>query len=175
VTERWADPATSSGESESPWAIRIRPATERDLSIVVELRLALLREHRSNLLYRRLRPDARERARRLFAAQLRSPNEVILLAECGGEVVGILRCVKTSGLPLLYPAHHGYITSVYVVPAARRHGVLRALLAEAVSWCKARGLSEMRLHNAAENEVANAAWEALGFKIVEHLRVCPLR
>ncbi len=153
----------------------MRPATEHDLPVVLELRLALLREHRANPIYRQLRADAPARARQLFAAQLRSPNEVILLAEVGGEVVGILRCVQSSGLPLLLPAQYGYISSVYVVPSARRHGVLHALLAEAVAWCKARGLTEMRLHNAAESEVANAAWEALGFKIVEHLRVCPLR
>jgi ribosomal protein S18 acetylase RimI-like enzyme len=156
-------------------AVAVRPATERDLAAVVELRLALLHEHRTNLIYRRLRPDARARARRLFATQLRSPNEVILLAELGGEVVGILRCVQSSGLPLLLPAQYGYISSVYVLPSARRRGVLHALLAEAVAWCKARGLTEMCLHNVADSEVANAAWEALGFKIVEHLRVCPLR
>jgi ribosomal protein S18 acetylase RimI-like enzyme len=157
-----------------PEAVTVRPATERDLSVVVELRLALLHEHRTNLIYQRLRPDARARARRLFAAQLRSPNEVILLAEVVGEVVGILRCVQSSGLPLVFPTHYGYISSVYVIPAARRRGVLRALLAEAVAWCKSRGLTEMRLHNPADSEVANAAWESLGFTIVEHLRVCPL-
>jgi aminoglycoside 6'-N-acetyltransferase I len=64
---------------------------------------------------------------------------------------------------------------VYVIPAARRRGVLRALLAAAAAWCKSRGLTEMRLHNPADSDVANAAWEALGFTIVEHLRVCSLR
>jgi ribosomal protein S18 acetylase RimI-like enzyme len=175
VSRRRADAARLSKQCNPPEAVTVRPATERDLSAVVELRLALLREHRTSLIYGQLRPDARARARRLFAAQLRSPNEVILLAEVGGEVVGILRCVQSSGLPLLLPTYYGYISSVYVTPAARRRGVLRALLAEAVAWCKSRGLTEMRLHNVADSEVANAAWEALGFKIVEHLRVCPLR
>jgi len=60
---------------------------------------------------------------------------------------------------------------VYVVPRARRRGVLRALLAAAIEWCEARGLTELRLHNASDNAVANAAWDALGFRVVEHLRV----
>jgi ribosomal protein S18 acetylase RimI-like enzyme len=45
------------------------------------------------------------------------------------------------------------------------------LLAAADRWCAERGLDEMRLHNAADNPLANAAWEALGFEVVEHLRV----
>lgn len=152
-------------------ALTVRPATMSDLPRIVELRLALVREHTGNPIYSRLRPDAPDRARRLFAAQLRSPEEVIFLAERERQVVGILRCVQAGGLPLLFPATHGYISSVYVVPAVRRRGVLRALLDAAVDWCASRGLTELRLHNAADNPVANAAWEALGFQIVEHLRL----
>jgi aminoglycoside 6'-N-acetyltransferase I len=64
---------------------------------------------------------------------------------------------------------------VYVVPKARERGVLRALLGAADAWCAERGLDEMRLHNAADNPLANAAWEALGFEVVEHLRVRSLK
>jgi ribosomal protein S18 acetylase RimI-like enzyme len=155
--------------------IVVRRAGIADLATVVELRIALLKEHAANPLYRNLRPDASARARRLFAAQLRSPNEVIFLAEQQNSVVGILRCMHASSLPLLSPSAHGYISSVYVRPAARRHGVLHALLDAAMRWCKARGLTEIRLHTAAENDVANAAWQALGFEIAEHLRVRQLR
>ena len=155
--------------------LTVRQAAMADLAIVVELRLALLREHSQNPIYRRLRPDAPARASRLFAAQLRSPSEVVFLAEHEGATVGILRCVASAGLPLLFPAHHGYISSVYVVPTARRHGVLHALFGAAIGWCRERGLREARLHNAVENETANAVWDALGFRVVEHLRVCHLR
>src|SRR5665647_1188692 len=145
-----------------------------DLATVVELRLALLREHAANPIYRRLRPDAPARAIRLFAAQLRCASEVTFLAEVDGAAVGILRCVASAGLPLIFPAKHGYISSVYVVPSARRHGILRALFSAAIGWCRERGLREARLHNAVENETANAVWDALGFRVVEHLRVCHL-
>ena len=155
--------------------LAVRQATMADLAVVVELRLALLREHSANPIYRRLRPDAPARASRLFAAQLRCPTEVIFLAESDGVAVGVLRCVASAGLPLLFPARHGYISSVYVVPSARRHGVLRALFTAAIGWCRERGLREARLHNAVENETANAVWDALGFRVVEHLRVCHLR
>jgi ribosomal protein S18 acetylase RimI-like enzyme len=155
--------------------ITVRQATMDDLPTVVALRLALVREHHRNPIYRRLRPDAPERARRLYAAQLRAAGEVIFLAEIEARVVGILRCVRSSGLPILFPSRYGYISSVYVAPEERRHGVLHALFARAVEWCRARGLREVRLHSAVENEAANAAWDALGFEVVEHLRVRTLR
>jgi ribosomal protein S18 acetylase RimI-like enzyme len=154
--------------------LTVRAATMADLAVVIELRLALLREHSENPIYRRLRPDAPARASRLFAAQLRCTSEVIFLAESDGVAVGVLRCVASAGLPLLFPSRHGYISSVYVVPRARRHGVLRALFTAAIAWCRERGLREARLHNAVENETANAVWDALGFRVVEHLRVCHL-
>lgn len=151
--------------------MNVRRAGPADLDVVVELRLALLREHSTNLVYRRLRPDAPQRARPMFRAQLESTGEAIFLAERAGKAVGILRCVESGGSPLLYPSRYCYVSSVYVRPEARRSGVLAALLQAADRWCASRGLTEMRLHNAAENAVANAAWEAMGFRIVEHLRV----
>ena len=156
-------------------ALTVRSATPSDLVAVVELRLALLREHASNPVYGRLRTDAPERAREVFAAQLRMEDQVTFLAEQGADAVGILRCADTMGSPLLHPSRYGYISSVYVAPRQRRHGVLHALFAAAEEWCSARGLDELRLHNAPENPLSSAAWTALGFDIVEHLRMRPIR
>jgi ribosomal protein S18 acetylase RimI-like enzyme len=151
--------------------IVVRPATEDDLGAIVELRLALLREHQASPIYGRVRRDAPARARRLFLAQLRSPGEITLLAERRGEVVGILRCLRSGGHPLLHPDAYGYVSSVYVHPGVRRAGVLKSLVAAAEDWCREHGLDELRLHNSADNPLANAAWEALGFRVVEHLRM----
>jgi ribosomal protein S18 acetylase RimI-like enzyme len=100
---------------------------------------------------------------------------VLFLAELEGETVGVLRCIHSSGSPLLDPSQYAYVSSVYVVPSARERGVLHTLMKEAEQWCSDRGLEEMRLHNAADNPLANAAWEALGFEVVEHLRVRSLK
>ena len=152
-------------------ATTVRRATLADLPVVTELRLELLREHGNNRIYRRLRSDAPARAEKLYAAQLQSPTEAMFLAQRGRDVVGVLRCVQSPGSPLLMPPQYAYVSSVYVRPRARRGGVLRSLLAAAEAWCAERGLTEMRLHNAADNPDANAAWEAMGFEIVEVMRV----
>lgn len=152
-------------------AITVRPAGPKDLSTVIALRLSLLREHGDHPIYGRLRGDAANRARDLFAAQLDSPSEVMFLAERGGQVVGILRVVESAGSPLLHPARYGYVSSVFVTPSARRSGVLRALLDRAVAWCEDRGLEEMRLHSVAGDAVSEAAWDAVGFEVVEYVRL----
>jgi GNAT superfamily N-acetyltransferase len=151
--------------------VRIREATPRDLAAVVALRLALLREHPQHPVYGRLRRDVADRARELFASQLRSPNEVIFLAEQEGEAIGVLRCVESVGSPLMEPARYAYVSSVYVRPEVRRRGVLRALLGAAERWARARGLHQMRLHNVAGSTNAEAAWSALGFGVVEQVRL----
>lgn len=155
-------------------ATTVRAATPADLDTVLALRLALLREARDHPIYGRLRSDAEQRARRLFRLQLESPKEVTLLAERAEKPVGILQCVESEGSPLLEPAWYAYVSSVYVVPEARRLGVLRGLLRHASEWCSRRGLDEMRLHSVTGAD-ANAAWDALGFQIVEQMRIRPIR
>ena len=155
-------------------SIAVRRATLTDLPIIVELRLALLRENGDHPIYGRLREDARERAYEVFGAQLRSPHEIMFLAEAGGGVAGVLRCVETLNSPLLDPDRYCYVSSVYVRPALRRRGVLKALLQRAEAWCVERGLTEMRLHNVPDG-AASSAWAAAGFSVVEQVRCKRLR
>ncbi len=156
-------------------SVRVRLAAVRDLEAVLQLRLSLLREHPDHPIYGQLRPDVTTRARELYTTQLRSNVEGIFLAELESDVVGILRCVESIGSPLLEPARYAYVSSVYVKPSARRRGVLRALLRAAERWSLSRGLDQMRLHNVAGSSEAERAWSALGFEIVEQVRVRAVR
>jgi len=107
----------------------------------------------------------------LFADQLASTTETLILAEDGGEAVGILRCADIEGSPLLLPERYAYISSAYVTPQWRHRGVLTQLLASAEEWAAARGLTDMRLSAASDSESALAAWRALGFVQAEQLQV----
>jgi GNAT superfamily N-acetyltransferase len=166
-----AQPVSSAVVDAHAPPIRVREAGTRDLDAVVALRLALLREHPDHPIYGRLRTDITPRARELYTAQLRSTHEAIFLAERESQVIGILRCVESVGSPLLEPERYAYVSSVYVRQEARRTGVLRALLAAAERWSRARGLEQMRLHNVAGSAEAEGAWGALGFEVVEQVRV----
>ena len=152
--------------------LTVRRATLDDLETVVALRLALLREYPEHPVYGRLRPDAELRAHAVFAAQIESPSEAQYLAELADVgAVGLIRCVESISSPLLDPDRYCYISSVYVKPEWRRQGVLRAMMDAAQAWARRRGLTEMRLHNVGSRESAAAAWDSLGFEVVEQVRV----
>ncbi len=168
---RSTNPAAVTATAVATGPVRVRAATSHDLEAVVELRLALLREHPDHPVYGRLRADVGDRARGLFATQLRSNMEAIFLGELDGRVAGVLRCVESVGSPLLEPARYAYVSSTYVRPDARRRGVLRAMLRAADLWARRRGLDQMRLHNIAGSAAAEGAWSALGFPVVEQVRV----
>jgi GNAT superfamily N-acetyltransferase len=151
--------------------IEVRRATIADLDTVIELRLALLREYGDHPIYGRLHPDADMRARPLFLQQIQAPDQGIFLAAREGHIAGIARGVDTKGSPLLMPDRYCYVTSVYVRPGDRRHGVLAALMREIESWAAQRGLTEMRLHNSTLNAATRSAWDQLGFEINEEVRL----
>ncbi|HET6703111.1 MAG TPA: GNAT family N-acetyltransferase [Gemmatimonadaceae bacterium] len=154
--------------------LRVRPATMADAERIAELRLALLGEHSSNAIYSRLRRDAPSRAIELTRDQLAREHEAMFVATKGQRVVGVLRCIDQRGHRLLRPARFALISTVYVEPAVRRQGVLRSLMEAAVGWSRERGLTEMRLQNAIDNPLALAAWDALGFRVVEQIRLRPI-
>lgn len=139
------------------------------------MRLALLREETRNPFFANPHPDAARRAQRLTKEELTAPGQVFLVAVRGGEMVGMLRCRAVHRSPLVADARQAIVTTVYVIPAQRRAGVLRALLQAADRWCRQHRLSGMRLQCALTNDVGRKTWEALGFKSAElvYLREIP--
>ena len=140
----------------------VRHARLDDLHAIVEMRLALLREYGDHPLYANLRSDARDRALELFRAQLLSPSETMLLAERCGDIVGLMRCVESPSSPLLFPDRFCYVSSVYVRPAERRRGILRALLSAAEKYEKKGDSRSKMIYLNAFRELA-AAQSGKGF------------
>ncbi len=161
-----------SGGTRRLLAVHVREAGPLDLDDVVALRLALLRDDAATPGRRPLHPDAERRARVLYAKQLRSPREVTLLAEREDThaVVGIIRLALAPPSPFHADFRHAYLSSAYVVPEARRRGVLRSLVLHGLAWAEAHGAAEVRLHAAVGNAAAAIAWERLGFPAREVLR-----
>lgn len=143
----------------------------RDLEAVTALRLALLREESGNPLFAHPHPDASARALRLTRTQLATPGQVMLVATRDDDIVGVLRCREVRRTPLVTGSRQAIVTTAYVIPGARRGGVLRALLAAADRWCRQRRLSGMRLHCGLANAAGRQAWESLGFGAAELLYV----
>lgn len=158
-----------------PARVVVRRGTPRDLSAIVAMRLALLREEARNPFFASPHPDAGERALHLTRAELATPGEIFLVASRNESVVGMLRCRAVRRTPLVAESRQAVVTTVYVVPEHRRNGVLRALLAAADRWCRREGLTDMRLQCALSNSAGRSAWESLGFVPAEmlYLRTVP--
>ena len=143
----------------------------RDLTAIVDLRLALLNEESRNPLFANPHPGAAQRALRLTRAELTAKDQVMLVAIRGGENVGLLRCRAVRRTPLVADSRQAVVTTVYVLPRVRRTGVLRALLGAADRWCRRHHLSGMRLQCALNNDAGQKAWAALGFRPAELLLI----
>jgi GNAT superfamily N-acetyltransferase len=91
---------------------------------------------------------------------------LVLVAEDDDGAAGYLR------LRLRRTALH--VAQAYVRPHARRQGVLRALLQEAVREARARGAEQVTLDVLIANELGTAAWRSLGFEPVVQVMSQPL-
>jgi GNAT superfamily N-acetyltransferase len=133
---------------------QLREATEGDLDELVALWAHYVREHRHNPAYNRVARTGFVSRRAAFATDIRDEHaSVFVLAR------------RDGGLDVF-----GRIQTPYVRPDARRKGNLKRLLAAAYRWARERELLEVRLYVGADNVVANAIAEELGFDAVAVVR-----
>lgn len=139
-------------------ALSVRRATSADLDVIIPLRAAQRREDPSSLREPTLDDDGAELIA-LTRRQLGDTGQLWLLAERDAPC-GLLRCAIIRRDDT---APYAVLTTAYVVPQARRDGVLRQLVEHATTWAAAQGVTEVRLRTNAPNAAAAAAWGALGF------------
>lgn len=101
-----------------------------------------------------------------IAAQLatlsETPYDLALVAGRSGEVGGVLTLHMAR--MLFYPAPVARITTLVVDRAARRHGLGRALVEEALALARDFGCGTIELTTALRREDAQAFYRALGFE-----------
>lgn len=97
-----------------------------------------------------------------FFGDSTSPDDV-LVAECGGRLVGYLKIRPPSWLPS--NAHVQQIQGLAVDPGARRRGVAAALLAAALTEARHRGARKLSLRVLGSNPGARALYAAAGYEV----------
>ena len=110
-----------------------------------------------------LRPEADTEARLLLEAQLRDPDTAILVAgDPGAAFAFAIACVRRA--PPIHPETcRAEITDLYVVPARRRAGWGRSLVAAATKCATARGAERVEVRVSPRNPEAQAFWRAEGY------------
>jgi GNAT superfamily N-acetyltransferase len=90
---------------------------------------------------------------------LAPPKGLFLVASRDGEVVG-------CGGVKHFADGVGEVKRMYVVPAARRSGVARAVLAEVEAEARRRGYRELRLETGLGQPEAIALYQSAGFEVI---------
>lgn len=155
--------------------MRARHATASDDRAVRELLAEVARLHMLALPHV-FRPgkSALERdeylfAGRSFTAFLEDRDGLLLVAEAGGSIVGVLlgRIERSAATPVLAARRTLHVLSLMVRSGSRRAGIGRALMKAAENWAKGAGATEVELHVWEFNQEALAFYEALGYETVE--------
>ena len=144
---------------------RVRPAQPGDAAGLVALAEAVGSEPEGWLI-----SDSRWRSageeRRYLRTVRRHPDAAVFVAEASGRIVGRLSLSRNLHGASRHVADLGLMVAV----DERRHGIGRALLAQAVEWARASGVRKLELHVFPHNEPAIRLYERFGF-VREGLRV----
>ncbi|HEV8678331.1 MAG TPA: GNAT family N-acetyltransferase [Stellaceae bacterium] len=136
-----------------------RQAEESDLQAIV----ALLADDPIG----RVRESAGERLdpryAEAFAAITGDRNQLLAVADCDGQVIGVLQLSFIPGLTRL-GLWRGQIEGVRVAAGTRGSGVGRAMLEWAIEECKKRGCGLVQLTSDKRRADAHRFYEALGFR-----------
>jgi GNAT superfamily N-acetyltransferase len=153
----------------------LRQATEQDLDELLALWAHFMRAHALNPAYR-LGPDALKERRAVFSQRLTDPDSTVLvLQRPDGGLDGMITCFAELNSPYFLPFRYARIQAPFVRPDARRKGNLKRLLQAAFDWAREHALQEVRLFAGADNLIANAVAEELGFEAIEVIRRKTLR
>ena len=98
-----------------------------------------------------------------FAAIERDPNQLLAVAERGGQVIGALQLSFIPGLARR-GMWRGQIEGVRIAGAERGSGIGRAMLVWAIEECKKRGCGLVQLTSDKRRPDAHGFYEALGFQ-----------
>jgi ribosomal protein S18 acetylase RimI-like enzyme len=136
-----------------------RPATATDLPAIV----ALLMDDPLGKLREDLGTPLNPAYLAAFEAIEGDPNQLLVVADKAGEVVGSLQISFIPGLSRL-GMWRGQIEGVRVASSQRGSGIGKALIRWAIEECRRRGCGLVQLTTDKRRVDAHRFYEALGFK-----------
>jgi RimJ/RimL family protein N-acetyltransferase len=158
-----AEPPGRAGDEPHPGmssnAFVIRPAHPRDAGALVELAQDIAAEPEGWLISDGGWRTAADERRYLKAIR-RYRDAAVFVAEAEGGIVGRMSLARDP-----HPAsRHVADLGLMVAARARRQGIGRALLEQAVAWAGEVGVRKLELHVFPHNEAAIALYDAFGFE-----------
>ena len=142
----------------------VQAATQADLVVLGGIWQELMTLHEERDHHFALAPDALRRWREMAEEMLLRGDAFVFKATFAGTTVGF--CLGWVAVnPAIYRRSEvGFISEIAVRRRWQRHGVGRALVAQARRWFHAHGLDEFQLSTAIWNDAAHHFWEKVGGK-----------
>jgi RimJ/RimL family protein N-acetyltransferase len=139
----------------------VRSATSDDAAGILALAREVIAESRFSITQPEEFLQTVEQQRDWISRHTNAPGQLVLLAETGGQPVGLLELENGQRKRI---AHRGTLT-VCVAAAHRRQGVATALLEALFRWAEEHPLIEkLALATLANNEPAIRLFQKLGFQ-----------
>jgi len=108
----------------------------------------------------------------LAATVAAQPEYLVLIALEGEEAAGFAEIsLRRGDVNGCESAPVAFLEGICVDPAHRRKGIARALVAKALEWARARGVSEFASEALLANDASHAFHRAIGFAETERV-VC---
>ena len=145
--------------------VTVRPATNADVSIIVNLWWEMKDFHAC--VEPRFHPLPQSEAKEVWEKHLREgilgkEDWCVLVAEADGQVMGMMIGSVRNPYPVFQQERHGFIADASVAPDARRSGVGRALFEALKVWFREKGVSYIQLEAGHNNPTSQAFWQAMG-------------
>jgi ribosomal protein S18 acetylase RimI-like enzyme len=164
-SEPRAQPSGPSSTNAVPETVTIESAKPEDLPALEVLWERMYAYQRSCGMMGRIPDEATVLWGKGVERMMRSSLSVILVARKEGRIVGFLEGVVSAGPAYLGGESVGVIRHLYVAEEARRQGVARRLVDQAVERFRSRGAGGVELQVVRGNDLGVKFWQALGWEL----------
>ncbi len=140
--------------------IKIRQATEKDLSILSLMEQGVITAERA------YDPTIKKDPVTYYdlKALLQNDKALVVVAEYKNSIIGSGYALEKMARPYLNHKTYAYLGFMYTVPEFRGKGVNALIINELKEWSYKMGYDEIRLTVYNKNESALRAYEKVGFK-----------
>ncbi|AOL16661.1 GNAT family N-acetyltransferase [Sulfolobus sp. A20] len=143
--------------------VTIRRAKKEDIEMITDF---FSRMYRLNSEFDPLlstQEDLEERVSKVIEKSLESPNEIIVIAEDNGKVVGAARVIAYDRI-FYVPEKEAVIEEFYVHPSYRRQGVGKEIVSFIQGELEKLGIQLIAANFPARNLIAASFYKKMGFR-----------